>query len=200
MSRLLFITHADVAIDPDIPVPQWGLSERGRKRHQIFARNPVVSGLAQVWTSPEEKARQGGAILAQAQGIPHLERADLAEMDRSATGFLPRDEFETVADAFFANPTQSVRGWERAQDAQTRILNACRAIAAQAPGDVAIVAHGGVGALLHAHLAGAAISRRFDQNPTLCGGQYLSVDLPGWHLSHGWRDISAGEPPHEDTG
>lgn len=37
------------------------------------------------------------------------------ENDRSSTGFLPPEEFEVVADAFFAQPGVSVRGWETAQ-------------------------------------------------------------------------------------
>jgi hypothetical protein len=44
------------------------------------------------------------------------------ENDRSATGFLPPDEFETVANRLFAEPLVSIRGWERAIDAQLRIV------------------------------------------------------------------------------
>ena len=46
----------------------------------------------------------------------------LGENDRSSTGYLPKAEFEAVADAFFARPEESVRGWERAVDAQRRIV------------------------------------------------------------------------------
>jgi hypothetical protein len=65
------------------------------------------------------------------------------ENDRSATGYLPRVEFETVADNFFACPENSVRGWERAIDAQRRIAEAVnRAISlAAADTDMAIISH-----------------------------------------------------------
>ena len=56
--------------------------------------------------------------------------SDLGENNRSATGFLPPAEFEKVADAFFANPEESVRGWERAIDAQRRIREAVDRIVA----------------------------------------------------------------------
>ena len=48
----------------------------------------------------------------------------IGENDRSATGFLPREEFWATADLFFAHPTESIRGWERAIDAQARIVAA----------------------------------------------------------------------------
>ena len=34
-------------------------------------------------------------------------RADLGENDRSATGYLPRAEFEAMADAFFSRPDKA---------------------------------------------------------------------------------------------
>jgi broad specificity phosphatase PhoE len=69
---------------------------------------------------------------------------DLGENDRSATGYLPKQEFEATADAFYARPQESVRGWERAADAQARIVRAVDQIVSQTPaeGDVAIVGHG----------------------------------------------------------
>jgi hypothetical protein len=68
------------------------------------------------------------------------------ENDRSATGFLPPAEFEHVANAFFAQPEASIRGWERAIDAQTRIRREVDIVLARAlEGDVLFVGHGGVG-------------------------------------------------------
>ena len=32
MSLVYFITHPDVVIDPDVPVPQWPLSAQGKER------------------------------------------------------------------------------------------------------------------------------------------------------------------------
>ena len=45
------------------------------------------------------------------------ERPGIGENDRSATGFVPAEEFEALADTFFADPHTSIRGWERAIDA-----------------------------------------------------------------------------------
>jgi len=188
--RLLFITHADVVIDPDRPVPDWRLSERGIARHRAFAKRPVCDGLACVISSDERKARDGAGILAQARGLPSHVLPDLHENDRSATGYLPREEFEQVADAFFAAPDHSVRGWERAVDAQARIVRAVEAALQQfTAGDLAIVSHGGVGALLMCHLAGAPVSRAWDQ-PGQGGGNYFCISLPDRSIVQGWTDVA----------
>ena len=116
----------------------------------------------------------------------------LHENDRSATGYLPPAEFQAMADRFFANPEQSVKGWERAVDAQSRIVAAVDDIAARhsTGGDLAIVAHGGVGALLLCALRGVAISRALDQ-PGNGGGNFFIFESETKSLVCGWSDISA---------
>jgi broad specificity phosphatase PhoE len=187
-----FITHPDVAIDPAVPVPDWRLSPRGIERMHAVLALPWVAGLRSVWSSEERKAREGAAILADASRLMVRTLAALGENDRSATGYLPRAEFETVADAFFANPEQSVRGWERAVDAQRRIVAAAEAVlVGSPPGDVAIVSHGGVGALLLCRLAGVPISRGFDQPPTN-GGNWFAFGRESGLVQRAWTSIDGG--------
>jgi len=86
-------------------------------------------------------------------------------------------------------PGRGVRGWERAVDAQTRIVAAMRDVLNAGPsGDIAVVSHGGVGALLLCHLPGVPISRAADQPPG-AGGYVLAFDRTDWTLRHGWRPI-----------
>jgi broad specificity phosphatase PhoE len=187
MATVFFITHPDVLIDPAVPVPDWPLSPRGVARMRAMLAQPWISGIVAVWTSTERKAGDGAAILAAHLGVVPIARTDLGENDRSATGYLPKPEFEAMADAFFAHPETSVRGWERAVDAQARIVSAMRAVLAAAPpGDVAVVSHGGVGALLLSHLQGAPINRTADQ-PEGSGGHVLAFEREDWTLRHGWR-------------
>lgn len=184
-----FITHAEVEIDPSIPVPQWRLSTKGRARHEAFNRHGFVAGIGSVYASGERKARDGGEILARPLGLELQIVPALHENDRSATGFLPPQEFEATADAFFANPEQSIRGWERAINAQARIVAAVDTILEKdgGSGDIAIVAHGGVGALLLCHLLSVPIDRRYDQAPG--GGNYFALDVTSRRLLHGWKRI-----------
>ncbi len=191
MALVRFITHADVEIDPTVPVPRWPLSERGRERMHLALAQPWVEDIGAVHCSCEQKAIDGATILAAYLDLPVTRHAELGEIDRSATGYLPQPEFEAVADAFFASPLESVRGWERAIDAQARILVGVEyVLAAPRPaGDIAIVSHGAVGALLLCALAGVPISRAQDQPRDPPGGWYFTFDSETRALLHGWQRI-----------
>jgi len=189
MARVIFLTHADVQIDPAVPVPQWGLSDRGRARHEAFNATLAAYDVTSIWSSDEQKARDGAAIHAAARQLVPQDVPELGENDRSATGYLPPEEFQAMADAFFATPEVSVRGWERAVDAQARFAGAVNQIIATAPpGDVLIVAHGGVCALMLCQVMGIAITREHDQ-PGPKGGCWYMIDRDTRQLAHGWRVI-----------
>jgi len=185
-----FITHPDVAVDANIPVPRWPLSETGRMRMHLGLRQPWVGGLGAIYCSTEQKALDGAHILAQHRALPVVAIEALGENDRSSTGFLPPPEFEQMADRFFAAPELSARGWERACDAQARIVQAVLRIAQEdrTGGTVAIFSHGAVGTLLYCHLAGEPIDRRWDQ-PANGGGNYFCFSLAPDRVDGWWRAI-----------
>jgi len=188
MSRLLFITHPEVVIDPAVPVPDWPLSEVGRARMDRFARSLAAAPVAAVWSSTERKATDGAGILAdRCRGAARTD-PDLGENDRSATGYLAGQEFWDVVQQFFAHPDDSVRGWETARAAQTRIVGAIRRVlaATEAPGLVAVVSHGGVGRLLMAFLQGVEIGEE-EPTPHPGGGCWISFDRESLALEGGWR-------------
>lgn len=184
------ITHPDVLIDPAVPVPEWPLSERGRERMRAVLKQPWVPGLRALFSSTERKAIDGAKILAEALGLPITPIAELGENDRSATGYLPKLEFEATADQFFARPHDSIRGWERAIDAQRRIVSAMERVLVLAPpeGDIAVVSHGGVAALYLCHLQGRSIGRDADQPPTN-GGNHYAFSADDRRLLSGWASI-----------
>lgn len=192
MPVLHFITHPEVVIDPNVPVPDWPLSPEGIRRMTLALDQPWMRGISSVFTSAERKATDAAQLVADRFSLVPIVVAGLGENDRSATGYLPRAEFEVVADAFFAHPAHSVRGWERAIDAQGRIVGAVERIVAGAtgPGDAAIVSHGGVGALLLCHLRRVPISRTADQ-PGAGGGCVYSFDARTRTLLSGWRLMEA---------
>ena len=190
MATAYFITHPEVVIDPSVPVPNWPLSARGARRMMQMLGQPWISGVRAVFTSAEQKALDAGQIVSDHLVLAPIVIADLGENDRSATGYLPKAEFEVTADQFFARPDESVRGWERAIDAQSRIVRAIDCAFAVSPPheDVAIISHGGVGALLLCHLKGMPISRTEDQ-PAGGGGNFYSFDVFSRRLLSEWRSI-----------
>jgi broad specificity phosphatase PhoE len=188
--RFYLITHPNVVISRDVPVPRWPLSELGKQRMRAGLKQPWVRDITAIYCSTEQKAIDGATILAHHLSLPFHEVEALGENDRSATGFLPPDEFERVADQFFASPEISVRGWERAIDAQSRIVSAVEGIAKtdKTSGAIAIVSHGAVGTLLYCHLAGEPIDRRRDQPPN-GGGNFYGFTLAPPAVHSWWRAI-----------
>lgn len=149
---------------------------------------PWIGAIRRVVSSAERKAIETAEILSDHLSLRPEIRERMHENDRSATGFLPPSEFEAVANEFFAHPDQSIRGWERAIDAQTRIREEVDAVLAQhAQGDVAFVGHGGVGTLLLLSLSRQPISRAADQPAG--GGNFFAFDPASLQVLHGWRPI-----------
>jgi broad specificity phosphatase PhoE len=190
MTCVYFITHPDVTIEPEIPVTEWGLSPLGRTGMRALLGQPWVPKLGAVWCSTERKAIEAAELIANAIGTSPRQLRELGENDRSSTGYLPKTEFDATADAFFANPNRSVRGWETAADAQARIVAAVTTMltGTQAGRDIAVVSHGAVGALLLCQLKNCPISRAEDQ-PAGGGGNYFSFDVTTKSLRHGWRPV-----------
>jgi len=190
---VFFITHPDVVIDSGVPVPDWPLNERGQARMRAMTAQPWARVVRGIFASSERKARDAAQILAEALGLGvYSVIANLGENDRSATGFLAKDEFEATVDAFFAQPLQSIRGWEPAADAQIRIVGAVEQALSRTPEgmDIAIVGHGGTGTLLYCHLAGLPIDRRYDQ-PATNGGNWFAFDRVSRKLlCDGWQSIN----------
>lgn len=188
MGRLVIVSHPEVVVAPEVPIPDWGLSDLGRNRAGEFAGSDVMASVGAIWSSTERKARETSAILAKPRGLEVRTDARLGENDRSATGFLPPPEFEAAADAFFAEPEVSFRGWETAVAARTRIVGAVTSIVAgHVEKDLVIVTHGAVGTLLWCHLSGERIDRRFDQPGQ---GHFWCADLVRLRPLSGWRSIT----------
>ena len=185
----LYITHPQVRIDPDVPVPEWGLSEIGAARARAAAIHPWAYKLGLIVSSAERKAIETAEILAATSGAPVEIIEAMHENDRSATGFLAPPEFERAADWFFAHPHESFKGWERAIDAQARIVSNVDAVLARHDPKVpiAFVGHGGVGTLLKCHLEGKPIARQGDQPPG--GGNLFCFDLAKRAVSCDWTPM-----------
>ncbi|WP_068311249.1 histidine phosphatase family protein [Polycladidibacter hongkongensis] len=174
MGKCYYLTHPQVDIDPARPVTEWSLSDTGR--------NQIESGLTQNWlievdhifASKERKSFETAQIIGSHLGIDPVVIPDLHEIERSATGFLEQDVFEAVDKEFFSRPAVSVEGWERALDAQRRVVNAIQKLIEMYPvqDTLFFAGHGGVGTLLRCHLGDVAIDRAHGQ--IAGGGQWFS--------------------------
>ena len=193
MASLIFITHPEVVIDPNQPIPEWPLNVTGRARMERFTSMLADRDVSAVYASTERKAMDGAAIVAERLGLSYGTDEDLGENDRSATGYIAPPEFWEVVAEFFRRPHESIRGWERAIDAQARIVGAVRRILREdeTAGDIVVVSHGGVGALLTAHLQKVEIGKESrPQHPG--GGCFIVIDRDSFTMTQDWRAIEDG--------
>jgi broad specificity phosphatase PhoE len=191
MARLFYLTHPEVVVDADTPVPQWGLTDIGQQRAAAVAEAGWLSSAGWLISSAETKAIEAASIIGKRLALSPEIRPELGENDRSSTGFVPPDQFEVLADAFFAEPEVSNKGWERAVDAQARVVAGTADLFREFDGrDVIVVGHGGVGTLLYCHLAGLTIDRVHDQPGQGC---YFTVNLATGTPLHPWQPFE--DPP-----
>ncbi len=187
IALLRYVTHPEVTVDPATPVERWALSPTGLARARAMLEQPWVGELERIVSSDETKAVQTAELLAEATGLRVEVRAGIGENDRRATGFLPPEEFEATADRFFAQPERSIRGWERAVDAQSRIVDGLADLLDPAETrSTVVVGHGGVGTLWYCRLTDQPISRRHDQPGQ---GHHFTLDVTTGRVLHAWQPI-----------
>ncbi|MDA5558361.1 histidine phosphatase family protein [Shimia sp. MMG029] len=187
MPRAIYLTHPEVNVDPNVAVPDWGLNDIGQTRVAALVAR-FSGGGWQVASSTERKALEMAWPLAACLGqAPVSIRHDLGENDRSSTGFLKDSAFQAAANAFFGASDVSYNGWERAVDAQARIVGAVQDLISDCSNDnLVICGHGGVGTLLYCALAGVPIDRQWDQKG---GGHWFEFDTRTLTPENHWQPM-----------
>ena len=188
-----YLTHPQVQIDPTIPIPDWSLSAIGRRRIADALERSWLKTVRRIVSSEERKAVETAEIISDVLGIAVEIRPLMGENDRSSTGFLPPEQFEAAADEFFARPARSWHGWETADDAQARIVEAVGQVLVDHPDDrpVLFVGHGAVGTLLKCRIADRPISRTQDQPAG--GGNVFAFRLHERRLLCDWTPVERFE-------
>ncbi|MEM9776398.1 MAG: histidine phosphatase family protein [Chloroflexota bacterium] len=190
MKTVFVITHSDVVIDPNVPVPRWPLSKIGRKRIERLLSAAWLLKVTAVYSSNEQKAIDGARMLANYLELEAVEVDGLEEVDRSSTGYLPQEAHDHNAQMLFLHPTKSVDGWERAIDAQKRIVNAVEKllIEEKTHGDLIIVTHGAVGSFLNSYLKNNAITLA-DAPDFPGGGGIFAFNAQSKNVLYDWMNI-----------
>jgi broad specificity phosphatase PhoE len=153
--HLILVKHSQPQIIHNLPAAQWHLSDEGRRRNAVLAERLAAYQPAAVVASREPKAMETGYTVASILNTPFTTAESLHEHDRSDIVWLGTDDFEAAVARFFAHPTELVFGRETADQACERFTAAVdAAIAVHPSGNLVIVAHGTVIALLVAARAG----------------------------------------------
>jgi broad specificity phosphatase PhoE len=180
MRTLLLIKHASPLVIPGTPPEKWNLSDKGRE-----SCGPLAEAIRQhvpsvVVASEEPKARETGEILAEKLGVPVETAPGLHEHDRSNVPHMRSGEFISHMEVFFRKPTERVLGRESAVQALDRFESAVNAVVAKhTAGNIAIVSHGTVIALLaaeHSDRYGFELWREMGLP------SFLTMELPSYDL------------------
>ncbi len=149
MTKMYLIRHAETERTHDDPT-LWPLSERGEEQVKLLAAQPFWSEVKAIITSDEPKAIATVKDVAFERGIALFTRDCLRELKRTHEWI---DDYDERVRDVFAQPAVSRGGWERATDAQARILSCVEALMQQYdPQAFGVVSHGMVLALLLASL------------------------------------------------
>lgn len=146
MPNLVFVRHSQTQLDPEIPSPQWSLSEEGRRRCEPLAEQLKPYNLDVIVTSMEPKAIQTGELISRKLGIPCRVMENLHEHAReTAPYFDTREEFLEAVNILFSRPTELVFGEETGLEARERFTEAVASVLRAYPREnIAIVTHGTV--------------------------------------------------------
>ena len=166
------------------------LDDDARARAEALARSGLLDGTAYIFSSSHAMAGQTASIIGDSLSIPPNVDAEMDESENLVTGALPQaglvDRFKRL---FSANQPPVVAQGEYAMDAQDRIAAAYlsameRVLTSGMRGDVLMVGHGRVGALLFCYLAGQGIGAEFTPPPA---GYYFTYDWGARKMLHGWQ-------------
>jgi broad specificity phosphatase PhoE len=160
MRKLILIKHAPPEVVPGVAPEKWALSERGRQLCTPLAEAVRQHGPVVVISSIEPKASDTGQLVASSLGVPFETAPGLHEHDRSNVPHMPSREFISQMELFFRRPGELVLGRETADGAEARFREAVgRVLAGHPAGNVVVVSHGTVIALLVAKAAGQTAFR-----------------------------------------
>jgi broad specificity phosphatase PhoE len=150
--QLILIKHAQPQVVQGTPADQWRLSDLGRAACAPLAARVAPYEPRVIVSSLEPKAHDTADLVGQRLGVPVTTAADLHEHDRRNVPMLASREFISLVELFFRRPGELVLGAETAHAASARFRSAVDEVLIEhAEGNVAVVAHGTVIALLVAH-------------------------------------------------
>ncbi|TBB65593.1 histidine phosphatase family protein [Rhizobium ruizarguesonis] len=142
-SRIVLVRHSIPSIEVDRPSIDWSLSVAGKAAAIELAKYLSRFRVTEILSSPEKKAHQTAALIADRLALPICLDSDLREHGRSKVGYLARTDFEAGITRLLEHPHQLTFGDESADAVFNRMAQAvARARGAQPSGDLMIVTHG----------------------------------------------------------
>ncbi|MBD3189199.1 MAG: hypothetical protein GF308_01070 [Candidatus Heimdallarchaeota archaeon] len=151
---LIFLRHAETALEKGRAVSKWLLSTKGKEQAKTIAQQAFFQTVDKIYSSPEQKAYQTALPLATAINKKIHKREGLNELNRDKGGYLKSKEaYQQKVKECFTNPCSSINNWEKASDALERFEQAINLIDRRDHNKrILIVSHGLVSSLYFAKL------------------------------------------------
>lgn len=144
-ARLILVRHAQAANVPDLPEPDWPLTEEGAAQAEALADELHALTVDHLWSSPFARALATLQPYADQTRAPLRIHHDLRERMLSPG---PLDDWQTHLKRSFDDPDYALAGGESGRDCVSRFGAALTEIAGQHRGEtVAVASHGNAIAL-----------------------------------------------------
>lgn len=154
MTTVYFITHPEVIPDPAIPISMWDYTDYGWARWEKILKKLWIKEIERLYSSPQVRAVKAAQQMADSLGYNLRIREDLGPIIRPDKKFLPAEEFAAAKGQFYEFPGNSIVGWEKAIDAQKRIIVAVDTILQESQNinHIGVVSHEDMAILLLCHI------------------------------------------------
>jgi broad specificity phosphatase PhoE len=169
MRTIYLIRHASPNIQPQIPAPEWALSERGQREAEALAGTAEGWGVEAIYASTEPKARGTALIVGDALGLPVHVVPSFDELRIPHDWITNSGEFNELVQAILTRTDPAPRGCELADVAAARFAEGIDLVI-QGPMPAAVVSHGRI---LSSYLA-----HYFDVGDAF--EYWRSIPMPGW--------------------
>jgi broad specificity phosphatase PhoE len=168
MTKLIYVTHPSVIFSQEIPIDQWGLSEKGKEEAKNLVEMSFWNEVDVLYSSTETKAYELADIIKAKFNIDYEKFDELKEADRSSTGALPLEEYMQGVRQAYLNPDIGFSGWESHRlMMQRNSIKVEEIMEKHKDQTVAIIGHGGAGTVLKCYIKG--IEPDFAEDPKITG-------------------------------
>lgn len=144
--NLILIRHSKSLVNPNIPIPTWGLSEEGVELAKKLNRIPQIQTLDMVYSSLQPKALETAILATKNTGIPIKTDDRLTESTSFTNKFVTPEELEQNTKKYYSDKHLSFNNGETSDEALKRFMAAISDITKEETDkkNVGIVSHGNI--------------------------------------------------------
>lgn len=183
MFKLIYISHPAVNIDKTKPPHMWGLSKIGFEEAKTLLQKPFWSEVDIIYSSNEPKATQVASLASEKYNIQWIQEEKLGEADRTATPFMPLEEYMDAIQQCYVKPSENIKGWESHHHMMERNISALEEIKKENKKTIVIIGHGGAGTTIKCYIKGVKLN--FSEDPKRTGCIFIA-DLDKNFIVQDW--------------